>query len=355
MENANKKDVTSDEMDKMLTEYYKKSSSQIPNSTLEVIETALLKEKLPMRKDFSIIYQIITIITSLIFLGTSVAYAKNPYNSLTFWFNTEDVVSKAIENGYNQNIDMNYIYSNNVGIKADLLLISDTVLSIDFKYNYNLEKVAEILINEMTIENENNDILYSYKSEKEEDLEIFTEKVKRAYSYPNENEENIQFFSSDFAEANSLNIKITSIKVKKDNEYKIVNGNWNLNVDLNSNMIERNKEYYYATYEDYQDSKQYSKYIKQVDAELNETTMKIKIELNKKIEEDILLKRDSIILSNFNTLESYNRVYCNVENNDTESIVEVEFDLSLFDENIDNLEFSMLINRTDSISINLNK
>jgi hypothetical protein len=338
----------------MLSEYYK-VPEKIPDSTQKIIKTALFKENVPIKKDFALLYQVVGIIMSIVFLGSSVVYAKNPYNSLTFWFNTENVISKAIENGYNQEIDMDYIYSKNIGIKADSVLISNTAINVDFKYNYNDTNITEVLINEMIIENEKNDKLYNYKREKEENLEIFTEKVKRAYSYVGTNQENIQFFSNDFAEANSLNIKITSLKIKNNNNYKIVNGNWNIKLDLDSNMASRDIEKYNATMNNYKNSEKYNKYVQQADAELNETTMKVTLVLNKEIDENILLNKNNILFSNLNTLKTYNCIYSNIENDNSKTVVELLFDMNKFEENTDSLELSIVISKIDAISINFNK
>ena len=52
-------------------------------------------------------------------LTTGVVFAKDIVNFVTSLFtNSTPAIDTAVENGYVQNIDMDYVYSNDIGVKV---------------------------------------------------------------------------------------------------------------------------------------------------------------------------------------------------------------------------------------------
>lgn len=80
---------------------------------------------------------ILIISTLLIIIGS--VQAKNIINHFSNRKIHYDIysISNSIENGYSKNIDMDYIYSDGIGLKINSLLISDTDINIMFDFKLN--------------------------------------------------------------------------------------------------------------------------------------------------------------------------------------------------------------------------
>ncbi len=78
-------------------------------------------------------------------------------------------LEEAVENGYIQNVDMDYMYFNNIGIKVNYIVMSDYNLDILFDLKFSgelLENVSHIELGNLLIYDENNNLLFCGYNEK---------------------------------------------------------------------------------------------------------------------------------------------------------------------------------------------
>ena len=110
-----------------------KMNQEIPISTQNAINN-VFKEKRRNKITYRI-PQIVIYLFSIIIISTGVVFANE---ILTFvkslFINTTNSIDMAVQNGYVQQVDMDYIFSNDIGIKIDNLILDDSNLDISFVY-----------------------------------------------------------------------------------------------------------------------------------------------------------------------------------------------------------------------------
>lgn len=115
------------------------------------------------KKFLTIFKRIIAGILSLISVGgiSAIVYANvylKPVDNTNISY---ALIKDAVENGYIENMDMSYIYSNNIGIKINSLVMSDEKIDIVFDIDFNKTKIPENNLNiAMIIYDENKNIYY---------------------------------------------------------------------------------------------------------------------------------------------------------------------------------------------------
>ena len=136
-----------------------KENQEIPISTQNAIDNAFKREK---RNKVQVrIPRIVAYLFSIIIISTGVVFANEIVNFVKFLFvNTTNSIDKAIENGYAQQINMDYIYDNNIGIKIDNLIIDDTNIDISIVYKINDTPIELIELYEYEIRDQNNNLIY---------------------------------------------------------------------------------------------------------------------------------------------------------------------------------------------------
>lgn len=337
-----------DDIDKMLFSYFD-NNKEIPSSTQDTILNAFEKP----RKTISLVYKIqkvAIVLISFIILTTGVVFAKDIINFITSLFtNTTEGINKAIENGYVQNIDMDFVYDNDIGIKVDYLVMDDTNLDVSFVYDYKgNEKVESIGILEYIIKDENNNFIY-YSFEDESKMKK-GECIATHYIRTNEQaycRESILYQSNNFPNSKNLIFEIISIDLNKN----IKRGNWIFNINLKNKMLERKNVTFTASY---------NQFIENISIDLTETCLKLDINFNTELDDDILLEPHNIILKNFrekeyqySSLKSGN--YSETKSNYKSRIV-LEFDqISKFSNSDENLNLYLKINKDTIIEITLFK
>ncbi len=196
-------------------------------------------------------------------------------------------IDNAIESGYIEETNMNFIESKtdieknekkvgnvNVESKIDNFLMDDHNLSMEFLFNFedtikeyvNLDNIHNILINDLIIRDEKNRILYSgtdkesfQKYCKENNLSyIYGETDDKNYincglnsfiSLRNTKEQNVKLiynlYATTFPKSQKLMIEFSKISlIDENNNSIIINGDWNMKIDIPENMYNRTSEYY---------------------------------------------------------------------------------------------------------------
>jgi len=258
----------------------------------------------------------------------TLAYKSYKYKSNTSIGFVTESLEQSVENGYIQNVDMDYTYSNGVGVKIDYIIMSDYNLNILFNFDFtNNSKILDsrLTMDDLIIYDEDYNILFCYnpKIYKEfcklynleyfkerpnqstegygiEPLEIYTDIYKPLYKlqsikgFPNSKKLFISFYSlSDFKE-----------KV-------VLKGIWNMELDLSEKFYNRTNINYEASNYSTEDRK-----INLVSAIVSDTIMRVNLDMNKNDYHEAE-KIDMYILDennkryDINTIEEYLYFYDN--------------------------------------------
>lgn len=148
------------EIEKDLFEHFeKKRKTDIPLSTQYTIQNAFnQKQRKTMETS---IPQIVLYLFSILILTTGVVFAKDIVHIIESLFNNStNSIDTAVQNGYVQNVNMDFVYDNNIGIKVDYIMKDNTNLDISYVYNCNNDIVVDYIeLNQYTIKDDNNNLL----------------------------------------------------------------------------------------------------------------------------------------------------------------------------------------------------
>ena len=333
-----------DELDKMLFDYFD-SNKNVPNYINETIHNTLQKEK-KQRNSFNIMKKVAMIIISFGIISTSIVFADDIINFITSMFiNSTEAIDSAVENGYVQNVNMDYIYDNDIGVKVDALLLDDTNLDISFAYNYQgKEQIDSLQLYEYTIKDEYDNILYEFNNELKTDFvyPIYVSRYNETVLIENNiYKDSIIYTSTSFPNTRILKLDIKSFKCISNGTYNTVNGNWNIVVNLNEKFIEEESDVYTFSY---------NENIQSCSSELTDTSLKINLKFNDLPDKRIIREKDSIILKDLSGKE-YRYKILNLNNNE----IYLEYDISKYMTNTNKLELIIKIYTNKEIRLKLEK
>lgn len=257
-----------DKIDDLFYEYFKEKE-KVPDMITNTINHALYKKN----KNYKIIVLIKRIILTIIGLSTITSgfvFAKDLKHLAeklieNIFGNYNNGISSAVENGYIENIDMQYIDSNDLKIKIDQIILDDynlgIIFNIESKEKMNTDDLFDINLKNLLITDENNNVLFAeYENQddfikycEENNLDKGTYNIGYANSPANgkilnKDENNIIYSlyttSEKFPKSQKLNIKFDKIyllnnkvfdeenNIPIDNHYATITGNWDINIDL---------------------------------------------------------------------------------------------------------------------------
>ena len=339
-----------DELDKMLFDYFD-SNKNVPNYISETIHNTLQKEK-KQRNSFNIMKKVAMIIISFGIISTSIVFADDIINFITSIFtNSTEAIDSAVENGYVQNVDMDYVYDNDIGVRVDNILLDDTNLDISFIYNYLGPNVIDSLeLYKYKIKDENNNVLYELDRNT-----YYKENVSMATQLKKDNDigqidenifkESLLYTSKKFVNCKEIIIEITEIKITRNTNSDIKKGSWNISVQIGEGLKNRESEFYEI---------ENNKYLNYSKVELTETSLKINMEFNFRLDKSLLRSSEAIILRDSSGKE-YNYKFSDMEHIENNCCkLYLEYDIGKFFENINNLEL-VIHNENKEINIKLKK
>ncbi len=276
--NSNK---TEEIIEKKLKEYYSNQTVEVPCSFENAIQTAFTSKhnkkflsftahkqnllekfknfrKTVQRQSMRILQSATVLIC--IFGITYFVHATSFLDYLMNVFNLSDInfenkgIEDAIENGELQNINMDYIKQNGVGIKISYVLMNDLSLYIvfDIETDFSLyeKDVNNVTFGDITIKNENEEIFNKYKStvfkgnkavvqDEHHMKNVFfiiakeIPKCKELNIYANR----VRFYKNDSGDKNDTDLNKYSVDFKLEYSIKLEN---NLETaDLSYNIIEK--------------------------------------------------------------------------------------------------------------------
>lgn len=333
-------------IEKELFEHFeKKRKTDIPLSTQYTIQNAFNQKQTKTIKKS--IPQIIMYIFSILILTTGVVFAKDIVNIITSIFNNSTkAIDTAVENGYVQNVDMDFIYDNDIGIKVDYIMMDNSKLDISYVYSYNTNMAVDYIeLNQYDIQDDKGNLLYQYDSKNfviQNPLKVTSMKK---YNDPIKLEEgiwkqSILYTSDSFPTSKVLLINIDSLKI---NNEMVIYGNWNFEITLDNKFIQRDDILYQPVL---------NEHIIQNKITLSETTLKVFLELDLKCNDEITFDNKPILKNELG--ETYDCIKWNYGNLKDSSIYELEYDMSKFYTNIEVLYLSLKIDENEIINIKLN-
>lgn len=355
MENKNKFDTFDelDDFDKMLFEHYKNQDENIPLSTENAIKNAFNDKHKSNSTALIMFKKVAVFILAIGIITTTTVYAKDIVNFITNIFTDNNRgIDTAIDNGYVQNVDMDYIICNDVGVKVDYLLMDDKNLNISFVYKYFGEEaeVESLNFGNLLINDENNNYLCALS---ENDSYVTGVKVFGTTSKLNYGQkfidsttvkEQLLVTSKSFPNSKILSIQINQFIFVMNGITKHIDGNWSFSINLDNNI---------ATRSTYEYSSTESIYVNTISTSLTDTALSIELKLNVSFDESILYTRNAIILKDENN-NVYRQIKMFSQNYDSYSTITLLYPISVYD-NIDKLYLNIKLDLEKYISLELTK
>ena len=270
-------------------------------------------------------------------LATGGVFAINYIVSL--FTNSTPGIDSATQNGFVHNIDMDFVYDSNIGIKVGNIVMSTNTLDISFVYDctdYN--DISKINIYEYSITDENGNLIAKVNEPKIDEESIANDFVNVEENINNSNYYNnsVLFKSREFPNLEKLFFNISSLQINSKDENYYINGNWNFEISLNDEL---GSESINLT------NSNISEYVKSVESYLNETTFVVDLELTEKLDKSIGYDLNNILL-----IDDENNVYYYDFFNFSENKLHLEFYYGKY--NLDG-ELSLQIKIPNGETINL--
>lgn len=249
-------------IDKALYDYFE-NNTKVPNSISNTIEHALYRNK--KTSITNIIKNIIITAISLLTIGSSIVFAKDIKEIVTHFFNNSKGIDTAIQNGYIEETNMEYVESSDTEIKINNILMDDYnlsfTMSIKFEKEININEVSDVYLKDLLITDDENKILYCedkqlfYNFCNEKNLNYVYKDYNNCYinsginSYVksksienNEIELICNIYGDSFPKSKLLNMKLNSLIItekESENPNKNVIGNWNININIPKQFYNR--------------------------------------------------------------------------------------------------------------------
>lgn len=191
---------------------------------------------------------------------------------------------------------MDFVVNNKVGIKADYVLMDDYNLDISFIYKYYDESVTveQIDFTDLTIKDEDGNVLYYRATSKENivDKPYFINASSSAEPLNLENnciKDSLLVTSKGFPHSQTLNIEFTGFDIENADNIIHISGLWNFSIDLDNKFIYRTTSNYLVST---------NEYVYDVSTTITDTALVIDLYLNTEIDTDAILfnSNENIIL-----------------------------------------------------------
>ncbi len=203
------------------------------------------EENVEIRKNKNNVLKFVTAVCCMLILTTGIVFAKDIENYVRSLFtNSTKAIDEAVENGYVQKEESDYTYDKDIGIKVDSLVLDDLNLDISFLFETKKEMVKSIRFDDFNITTENKKIVYSSKFEYAEESDNLP--IYNSLTWKNLPEKITDTTFTDSillglrAEKETfkeLYIDVTTVKIIYiDDKEEIIEGNWNLSVNISEKM-----------------------------------------------------------------------------------------------------------------------
>lgn len=334
-------DKLSDEEKEIANLYFKdnlttEKIAELLNSNKNTVKSKVYRIRLKL-KELAIIVLVLCIIT------TTTVFADEIIDFIISLFTTSrQAIDTAVENDYVQNVDMDFVYDKDIGIKVDYILIDDTNLDVSYVFDCKSDtNITSVELLDYTITDENENKIYSkyfnsitdFFSNLGEQIQLDNSSFRYSTLYTAKNY---------FPLSNKLIFNINQISiVNNNNNFENINGNWNFEINLEDKFFNRISENYMASY---------NQYIDEISTNLTETSLNVVLKINTKINNNISSNPENIILTD-NDGKKYDYIFTKLENDS----LHITFDISHYNENINNLNLYIKLDDKKIIDIKLKK
>lgn len=262
---------------------------ELPYKYKYIIRNTLKDKKVTKEFRRNRVIRILATCCACVIVSTSIIYAKDISNFFYNFFNRNNGINTAMEHGYFDEPNTEYVNSENVStnnskilnatnteIKVENMLMDDYSLSFTFSIkldeSIDVSKIQNVNFPNMIITDENNKILYC---DSKEIFNKYCNEKNLNYEYLNfnenyiNNETNYFIKSKDpntntieliynlnasiypYPKSTKLYIDITQINIseseKSDKEETILNGSWNIDFDVDEKFYNREAIVYQLT------------------------------------------------------------------------------------------------------------
>lgn len=315
----------------------------VPLSYTNTIKNTLYKNKYSFKYNIT---KIAAIFALVLCTGSIVVFATTKFFNLhSFNFN-DSAINKAFENGYTQNINMDYITMNDVSFKVDFLLFDTTNIDLvfNFKFGEDISSYQGFSISDLLITDENNNQLFLDTEEVSHQNSFATSMGWQVLEKDNHSLKQLLFLKSNrFPKSKIMNIKFTQIVLYNVNNgkpfTKNIDGNWNIEIDISNKFAKRTSIIYEIS----------------PDNNINDFDL-LDAQL---LDSGFLLKFKTSLLSDTSTIKlldesnvEYSIIYSDTEYTSKEIQYIVEFNLTKYDYK-SNLKLIIQNNSNDIYTINL--
>lgn len=349
-----------DNLDKILFDAYEKNKN-IPLSTQNTIDNTInnifSEKNAKHRKSFNfILKRVAVLVISLSVVTASTVFAEDIINFFTSIFtNSNKGVDTAVENGYVQNVDMDFIEDNNLGVKVDYVLMDDHNLNISFVYKYmgdDVEQITGLNYMDITIKDEKENILCNLSQNGQIDND--TTIIQNIARFANNQQiidnttirSSLLITSNNFPKSEMLYFSINNVSLKNESEIINIDGNWNFSINLSDKFVYRTSYKYNCSN---------NQYVNNVETLLTDASLSITLELNTTFSESTLLKHDAISLKDTsNSKYSYTKMLSK-KLSESRSEITLFYPITIYDTSIDKLFLHIDLDTYKSIDIELSK
>lgn len=219
-----------------------KKDVEISKSFYDVIDKFKNEEKGNKKKWVINLKFKVAVLIIAILLPISLPVIANTSNFLKNKFANDNLgVQKAIENNYIKNIDMEYVKSSGINIRAESIIMDNSNLNIllDYSFDNTMPDINNIFISDLNVEDENSNKIYTINNEKE-----FLAKTVDWYRVEsldkNNAKQSLIFLSNNkFPNSKKLYVSFSKIEISSNLQKKVVYGKWNFIIDLPEEFYNR--------------------------------------------------------------------------------------------------------------------
>ena len=279
-----------------------KPSDEFVQSLKDNLAQKVTQEKKQRKSYFTKVAMIFFTIT----LISSGAFAKDIGNWLSQLFaNTDETMQVAYDNGYVQNVDMDYVENDGIAIKVNSLLIDDNKMNVVFDVRGEID--GDLTINELILSGKNRIDEYSIKN-----LRVLNSSYKREMKSIDKNNhilileiENINYKLNTLE---NIEISINGIYImSKDNNVKYIDNKWECFINLDEDNFNRKLS-------DTSLSIKENEYLEKYEINQSVTSTNIKLCFKDDLNLDPLKDRKNIIIEDSNGNEIFCREFSRIEN-----------------------------------------
>ncbi len=233
---------------------------EVPNHVKNTIKNALKNKKVSKNTLIINTVKILATVATCCIITTGVVFAKDISTFIMNFFSKNEGMDNAIEHGYIDKPNMEYIDSNGTEIKINEVLMDDYNLSLEISIKLNekinKENIDEISFPDMIITDENNNILYC---EDQPTFENYCKNNNLKYTWKETNENYINSGSNKFIKANNedtinlvynfyankypkskkILINLNKILCSYEDNDIMINGNWQIEYEVPEKFYNR--------------------------------------------------------------------------------------------------------------------